>query len=177
MANKATAQTTEEVKELVVEAHFVMDSYEQTDSNGKKVDKEFVAFKLIDPFNDEDFREISLKAKWDKYDDKNRLVRPDRVFGWMSYYAKKALRNNPDVKVKVTIKPVTYKSKHSGKMVTYAGMFVDPTFVELEDERPVEVVIKGAANGNTFMLLAGKALGISLTDKDDSDPYDTGLMD
>ena len=166
MANKTTTQQ-EAVKELVVDARFVMRSFEQ---DGKE--QEFLSFELIDPFNDEDFRNIALKAKWDKYDEKNRLVRPDRVFSCMKFYAKKALRTSDEIPVKVTIKPVTYKNKKTSKMVTYAAMFAEPTFVELEDERPVEIVIKGADNNNIFSLLAGKALGIAVSSKDDDDYED-----
>ena len=123
-----------------------------------------------------DFRDIGLKAKWDKYDDKNRLVRPDRVFGYMTYYAKKALRTTSEVPVKVIIKPVRYKSKKTGEYVTYAAMYAEPTFVELSEERPVEVVVKGAMPSNIFGLLASKALGIKLTAKSEIDPDDIGLM-
>lgn len=171
MANTATTQNTA-VNKLVVDAHFIMRSFEGKD--GKSA--EYLAFELKDPFNDEDFRDIALKAKWDKYDDKNRLVRPDRVFGYMSYYAKKALRSASEVPVKVTISPVTYKSKKTNEMVTYAAMHAEPTFVELAEERPVEVVVKGATQNNIFGLLASKALGIKLTAKSEIDPDDIGLM-
>ena len=117
MVNQTTEVKNDELKELEVDARFVMRSY---DKDGKDV--EYVAFELIDPFNDVDFRDIGLKAKWDKYDDKNRLVRPDRVFGYMTYYAKKALRTTSEVPVKVIIKPVRYKSKKTGEYVTYAAM-------------------------------------------------------
>ena len=62
-------------------------------------------------------------------------------------------------------------------MVTYAALYAEPTFAELEDERPVEVVVKGADQNNIFGLLAGKALGIHVTPKDNDDPEDIGLMD
>ncbi len=172
----AKEQVQQEVKELVVDAHFIMRSFDSTDSNGNSSENEYVAFELIDPFNDEDFRNVALKAKWDKYDDKNRLVRPDRVFGYMSYYAKKALRTNPEVRVKVTIKPVNYKSKKTGKMVTYPGIFAEPTFVELADERPVEMVVKGAKYNNIFGLLSGQALGIKFASKVEMDAEDMGLL-
>lgn len=161
--------------ELVVDARFVMRSFPSKDENGKEVEREFLSFELIDPFDDEDFRDIALKAKWDKYDDKNRLVRPDRVFGYMSYYAKKALKTNAEVRVKVTIKPVSYTSKKTKEVVTYPAMFAAPTFVELEDERPVEIVVKGANNANIFGLLAGKALGIKFAPREPSDDDDVGL--
>lgn len=170
--NKHTEVSTNEaneVKELVVDARFVMRSYESEDKNGNTIEKEFLSFELINAFDDEDFKDIALKAKWDKFDDKNRLVRPDRVFGYMSYYAKKALRSEPEIKVKVTIKPVRYKSKKTGDMVTYPAMYAEPTFVELEEERPVEVVVKGANNANIFGLLAGKALGIKFSPRECSD--------
>ena len=169
-------KTTTEVKELVVDARFIMRSYER-EKDGKKENVEFLAFELVDPFEGEDFKNIALKAKWDKYDDKNRLVRPDKVFGWMSYYARKALRENPEVPVKVTIKPVRYQSKNTNDWVTYAAMYAEPTFVELEEERPVEVVVKGAMDRNTFELLASKALGIKLTKPVSDDDDDVGLMD
>ncbi|MDE5563212.1 MAG: hypothetical protein K2J01_06695 [Clostridiales bacterium] len=180
MANKTIASTTQQdgkAKELVVDARFVMRSYEQKDDKGNKTTKEYLSFELIEPFgSDELFKDVPLKAKWDKYDEKtNRLVRPDRVFEYMSYYARKALRSAPEVHVKVTIKPVKYKSKKSGDMVTYAAMFADPTFVELEEEKAVEVVVKGAQLAIDFELLAGKALGIKFTSN--PDPYDSGLMD
>ena len=168
----ANIQTTEKVKELTVDARFIMRSF---DNNGKA--QEYLSFELIDPFNDEDFKDIALKAKWDRYDDHNRLVRPDRVFGYMKFYAKKALRTNPEVRVKVTITAVNYKNKKTGQMVTYAALYAEPTFAELEDERPVEVVVKGADQNNIFGLLAGKALGIHVTPKDNDDPEDIGLMD
>ncbi len=168
----AKEQVKQEVKELTVDARFVMRLFKNKD--GAEI--EYVAFEFIDPFNDVDFQNVALKAKWDKYDDKNRLVRPDRVFGYMSYYAKKALRTNPEVRVKITIKPVEYKSKRTGKMVTYPGIFAEPTFVELADERPVEMVVKGADNNNIFGLLAGQALGIKFASKDDLDPEDLGLL-
>lgn len=171
MANNTIMQNGK-VDELIVDAHFVMRSYEGKD--GKTV--EYVAFELIDPFKDEDFRDVALKAKWDKYDDNNRLVRPDRVFGYMTYYAKKALRTSPEVPVKVKISSVTYKSKKTNEQVTYAAMFAMPTFAELEDERPVEVVVKGATQNNIFGLLASKALGIKLLPKNELDPDDIGLM-
>lgn len=181
MANNktTTAVQQDEIKELVVEARFVMRSYEQTDKNGNTVEKEYISFELVDPFGDEDFRGVALKAKWDKYDEKtNRLVRPDRVFGLMKYFARKALRQNPEVRVSVTIRPVKYKSKRSGEMVTYPAMFAAPTFVDLEDERPVEVVVKGADEANTFNFLAGKRLGISFTQREPADDYeDIGLGD
>ncbi len=170
----ANNQTTE-VKELVVDAHFVTHSFEAKDDSGKTETRDYISFELKDPFNDEDFRDIALKAKWDRYDDKNRLVRPDRVFGYMTYYAKKALKTTDEVPVKVTIKPVKYKSKRSGEMVTYPAMFAEPTFAELEDERPVEVVVKGANNANIFGLLASKALGIKFTPRDNADDDDVGL--
>ncbi len=174
---QSTTTQNDEVKELVVDARFYMDSYDKTDKDGKKTDTvEFVAFELVDPFGDPDFSHITLKAKWDKYDDKNRLVKPDRVFDYMKYYAKKALRSAAEVPVKVTIKPVRYKSKHSGEMVTYPAMFAAPTFVELADERPVEVVIKGASNANIFGHLASRALGIKLTPREPDDD-DAGLSD
>lgn len=172
MANKITTPENETVKELVVDARFIMRSFKAKDGT----DKEYVSFELMDPFKDEDFRDIALKAKWDKYDDNNRLVRPDRVFGYMTFYAKKALRTAPEFRVKVTIKPVTYKSKKTGEMVTCAAMYAEPTFVELEDERPVEVVVKGADNNNIFGLLASKALGIKFSGKGELDPDDIGLM-
>lgn len=171
MVKQTTEVKNDELKELEVDARFVMRSY---DKDGKDV--EYIAFELIDPFNDVDFRDIGLKAKWDKYDDKNRLVRPDRVFGYMTYYAKKALRTASEVPVKVTIKPVKYKSKKTGEYVTYAAMYAEPTFVELSEERPVEVVVKGAMPSNIFGLLASKALGIKLTAKSEIDPDDIGLM-
>lgn len=180
MANNktTTAVQQDEIKELVVDARFVMRSYEQTDKNGNTVEKEYISFELIDPFGDEDFRGVALKAKWDKYDEKtNRLVRPDRVFGLMKYFARKALRQNPEVPVKVTVKPFKYKSKRSGEMVTYPAMFAAPTFVDLEDERPVEVVVKGADEANTFNFLAGKRLGILFTQRELSDYEDIGLGD
>ena len=176
--NKTPTAVQQDVTELVVEARFVMRSYEQTDKNGNTVEKEYISFELVDPFGDEDFRGVALKAKWDKYDEKtNRLVRPDRVFGLMKYFARKALRQNPEVPVKVTVKPVKYKSKRSGEMVTYPAMFAAPTFVDLEDERPVEVVVKGADEANTFNFLAGKRLGISFTQRELSDYEDIGLGD
>ena len=180
MANKTTTPTTQQdgkAKELVVDARFVMRSYQKSDDKGNKTDVPYLSFELIEPFgSDELFKDVPLKAKWDKYDDKtNRLVRPDRVFEYMSYYARKALRTAPEVPVKVTIKPITYPSKKKNQMVTYAGMFADPTFVELADERPVEVVVKGAQFAIDFELLAGRALGIKFTPN--ADPYDSGLMD
>lgn len=177
--NKTTTAVQQDVTELVVEARFVMRSYDQTDKSGNTVKKEYVGFELVDPFGDEDFRDVALKAKWNKYDDKsNRLVRPDRVFGLMKYFARKALRQNPEVRVSVTIRPVKYKSKRSGEMVTYPAMFAAPTFVDLEDERPVEVVVKGADEANTFNFLAGKMLGISFTQREPADDYeDIGLGD
>lgn len=175
MAKEATnVRQQEAVKELVVDARFVLRSFDADDGNGKKISKDYVSFELIDPFKDEDFRDIALKAKWDKLDDKGRLVRPDRVFGYMSYYARKELRKAPEVHVKVTIKPITYKNKKTGEFVTYPGMYAAPTFVELEDERPVEVVVKGVINANIFVLLAGKALGISFTSREENDE-DIGL--
>ena len=54
-------------------------------------------------------------------------------------------------------------------------MFAAPTFVELADERAVEVVVKGANDANTFVLLASKALGIKFTAKDYTDVDDVGL--
>ncbi len=169
----AVTQNDGEAKQLVVDARFIMRSYEDKD----KVNREYLSFELINPFGDEEmFQNIALKAKWDKYDEKTgRLTRPDRVFGYMSYYAKKALRTMPDVCVKVTIKPVNYKSKKTGAMVTYPAMFAAPTFAELEDERPVEVVVKGANDSNTFDLLAGKALGIKFASRDKVDDEDIGL--
>ena len=56
-------------------------------------------------------------------------------------------------------------------------MFAAPTFVDLEDERPVEVVVKGADEANTFNFLAGKRLGISFTQRELSDYEDIGLGD
>ena len=89
--NKTTTTAQDKPNELVADARFVMRSYEQTDKSGNTVKKEYVGFELVDPFGDEDFRDVALKAKWDKYDDKsNRLVRPDRVFGLMKYFARKA---------------------------------------------------------------------------------------
>lgn len=171
--NKTTEVRNDEVKELIVDARFVLRSFQAED----KTEHEFLAFELIDAFKDEDFRNIALKAKWDKFDPKTgKLVRPDRVFGYMSYYAKKALKTSPEVRVKVTLKPVTYKNKKTSKMFTYVGMFADPTFIELKDEKPVEVVVKGANDRNTFELLAGKALGVKYTSNDDeADDYDVGL--
>lgn len=170
MANNKTPEVSQpEVKELTTDARFVMRSYEQKDDNGNKKEVEFVSFELIDAFGDEDFKDIALKAKWDKFDDKNRLVRPDRVFGYMSYYAKKVLRTEPEVRVKITITPVRYKSKKTGDMVTYPAMYAAPTFLELADERPVEVVVKGANNANIFGLLAGKALGIKFSPRENPD--------
>lgn len=149
--------------ELIVDARFVTKSFDSKD--GSK--HEYVAFELINPFDDEDFCNVALKAKWDKYDDNTgRLVRPDRVFGYMTYLAKKALRTAPEVPVKVTIKTVEYKSKKTQKTVKSPAMFAEPTFAELSDERPVEVVIKGADNANIFGLLAGRALGIKYTLED-----------
>ena len=180
MANNKQTTVEEQkaaVKQLVVDAKFVMRSYDTKDDNGNNVKREFVSFELVDAFNDEDFRDIALKAKWDKYDDKNRLVRPDRVFGWMSYYAKKVLKTASEVPVKVTIKPITYKSKRTSEMVTYPAMFAAPTFSELADERPVEVVVKGANNANIFLLLAGNALGISFSARNTDDDDDVGLGD
>ena len=177
--NKTTTAVQQDVTEVVVEARFVMRSYDQTDKSGNTVKKEYVGFELVDPFGDEDFRDVALKAKWDKYDDKsNRLVRPDRVFGLMKYFARKPPRKNPEGRGSVTIRPVKYKSKRSGEMVTYPAMFAAPTFVDLEDERPVEVVVKGADEANTFNFLAGKRLGISFTQREPADDYeDIGLGD
>lgn len=174
MANKkSTPVQNKAVKELVVDAHFVMHLFTADDG----VEREFLSFELIDPFNDKDFCNVVLKAKWDKYDDKTgKIVRPDRVFGRMGFYAKKTLRTAEEVPVKVTIKPVTYKNKKTQKMITYAGLFADPTFVELEDEGCVELVVKNANDRNIFEMLAGKALGIKITRKDDEDdPTDIGL--
>lgn len=169
MANKAIAQEQSTIDELVVDARFVMRSYERKDKDGRVIDKqEYVSFELIDPFNDEDFTDVVLKAKWDRYDDKNRLVRPDRVFGYMTYYAKKLLRTVPEIPVKVTIRPVSYINKKKEKVV-YAGMFAAPTFVELDGERDVEVMAKLAQDNNIFGLLAGKALGITITGKVDNE--------
>ena len=171
---QAVQQNDGEAKKLVVDARFVMRSYEGKD--GKDVN--YVSFELVDPFNDEDFRDVSLKARWDKLDEKTgRLTRPDRVFGWMSFYAQKALRQNAEVPVKVTITPVTYKSKKSGSMVTYPAMYAEPTFTELSDERSVEVVVKGAKEANVFLLLASNALGIRFTPRENPDDDDSGLMD
>ena len=174
MANNTQTTAAEQLKELVVDARFVMRSFPSKDDNGKDVEREFLAFELIDPFNDEDFRDIALKAKWDKFDDKGRLLRPDGVFGYMSYYAKKALRKAAEVPVKVTIKPVRYRSSKTKEYVTIPAMYAAPTFVELEDEKPVEVVVKGANNANIFNLLAGKALGIKFTSRN-TDEGDIGL--
>ncbi len=179
MVKQQTTTQNDEVKELVVDARFFMDSYEKKDKDGNMIGNvEFVSFELINPFGDEDFSHVPLKARWDKVDGNNRVIRADRVFDYMKYYAKKALRTAEEVKVKVMIRPVTYKSKRSGKMVTYPGMFAYPTFIELADEKPVEVVAKGMINGlsaaNIFGLLAGKALGITFTSNVDPDE-DIGL--
>lgn len=173
MANTTTVAQESKVEELAVDARFIMRSYKDKDGN----DVEFLAFELINPFGDDEiFQNIVLKAKWDKYDEKSgRLVRPDRVFGYMSYYAKKSLRTALEVPVKVTIKPVSYISKRTKEKVTYPAMFAEPTFVELLDERAVEVVVKGANDANTFVLLASKALGIKFTAKDYADVDDVGL--
>lgn len=174
--NQQTAAVTQndgESKELVVDARFITRSYEDKD----KVNREYLSFELVNPFGSEEiFQDIPLKAKWDKFDEKTgRLTRPDRVFGYMSYYARKALRTNSEVPVKVTIKSVKYKSKKTGQMVTYPAMYANPTFAELEDERPVEVVVKGANDANTFDLLAGKALGIRFSPRERVDDEDIGL--
>ena len=176
MANQKTSTTEATVKKLVVDARFIMRNFEQKDDNGNKTTRDYLSFELIEPFGAEELlKDVALKAKWDKYDDKNRLVRPDRVFSNMSYYARKALRTAPEIPVKVTIEPVTYKSKKSNEMVTYAAIFAEPTFKELEDEKPVEMVVKGAQAAMDFALLAGKALCIKVKPKDDDD--DIGLMD
>ena len=67
MANNKITTTAQQDKldEFVVDARFIMRSYEQTDKSGKTVKKEYVAFELVDPFGDEDFRDVALKAKWD----------------------------------------------------------------------------------------------------------------
>ena len=176
MANKTTQTTQEAVRKLEVKARFIMRNYEQKDDNGNKTTKDYLSFELVEPFGPEELlKDVPLKAKWDKYDEKTgRLVRPDRVFSNMSYYARKALRTAPEIPVRVTIEPVTYKSKKTGDMVKYAAIFAEPTFTELEDERPVEMVVKGAQAAMDFALLAGKALGITVKPKDDDD--DTGLM-
>lgn len=176
MANQKTSTTEAVVKELVVKARFIMREFEQKDDNGNKTTREYLSFELIEPFGPEELlKDVALKAKWDKYDEKNRLVRPDRVFSNMSYYARKALRKAPEVPVTVKIRPVTYQSSKTKEMVSYAGIFADPTFTELEDEKPVEMVVKGAQVAMDFALLAGNALGIKYKPKHDDDPY--GLMD
>ena len=166
-------QNDGEAKELVVDARFVMRSYEDKDKKAH----EYLSFELVNPFGDEEiFQDIPLKAKWDKFDEKTgRLTRPDRVFGYMSYYARKMLRTMSEVPVKVTITPVTYKSKRNGVMVTYPAMYANPTFAELSEERPVEVVVKAANDANTFDLLAGKALGIKFAPRERVDDEDIGL--
>ncbi len=170
MVNNNKAAT--EVKELTVDAKFVMGSFERRD--GMK--QEYAELILIEPFKNEELKNLILAAKWDVYDKFNRLIRSDRVFDCMKYYAKKALRNVPELPVKVTIKPVTYKSRKTGQMVTYPAIYVDPTFVELEEERPVEVIVKDSADSNVFFMLACKALGIEFGSKD-VDYDDIGLPD
>ena len=182
MANNKTPEVRQndgEAKELVVDARFIMRSYEKKQDDGSKSLVEYLSFEFINPFgDDEDFQDVQLKAKWEKHDAKTgRLTRPDRVFGWMSYYAKKALRTAQDFRVKATIKAVTYKSKRNGAMVTYPAIFVDPTFVELQDERPVEVVVKDVENANYFLLLAGNALGIRFSSREELNDEDIGLND
>lgn len=175
MANNKTTTTevNDGVKTLTVDAKFVMSSFERKD--GMK--QEYAELILIEPFKNEELKNLTLAAKWDVYDKFNRLIRSDRVFDCMKYYAKKALRNVPEVPVKVTIKPVSYKSKKTGMTVTYPAMYVDPTFVELEDEFPVEVVVKSPEDSNVFFMLACKALGIKFTPKEESDDADIGLVD
>ena len=175
MANNktTTAVQQDEIKELVVDGQFVMCSFKRKDGS----EKPYAGLKLIEPFPGELFKNVELKAKWDKVDDYGRLVRPDRVFGYMKYYAEKALRTVSEILVKITIKLVKYKSKRTGETVTYPAMFVDPTFVELEDEGPVEVLVRDVEERNKFELLAGKALGIKKISRELSDYEDIGLGD
>lgn len=176
MANNKTTTAAQQDKldELVVDARFIMHSFKRKDGSETK----YARLDLISPFPGESLENVELKAKWDKFDDYNRLVRPDRVFGYMKYYAEKALRIASEIPVKVTIKPVTYKSNRLGVMVTYPAMFVAPTFAELEDERPVEVLVRDVSERNIFELLASKALGIKTTTREPADDYeDIGLGD
>lgn len=175
MANNKTTTTEVNcgVKSLTVDAHFVMGSYKKRD--GTEVPT--VNLKLINPFNDDDFVEIELKAKWDKRDENGRVIQVDRVYGLMEYYAKKALRTASEIKVKVTITPERYKSKKTGNWITVAAIYADPTFPELEHEKSARMVVKDVKEDNTFGFLAGKALGITVTPKEDPDDTDVGLMD
>ena len=161
-----TTEVNDGVKTLTLDAHFVMGSYKRKD--GTEVPT--VNLKLIKPFPDEDLEEVELKAKWDKRDESSgRVIQVDRVYGLMEYYAKKALKTVPEVRVKVTVVPERYKSKRSGNWITVAAIYADPTFPELEHEKSARMVIKDVREDNTFGFLAGNALGIRVTPREVSD--------
>lgn len=106
--------------------------------------KDYVATELIDPFDDEDFRDIGIAPKWTN-------DRP--VF---NFKAKKALKTQDSIIFPVTLKVCTYKRKDDKKLVSYPGLVGKSPF----DGRPMEFVVKGENNRIIFDDIARDMLGL-----------------
>ncbi len=140
-------QKTVTSKELI--AKILIDSFE-TD---EKEMREYLAIRLPDPFGDEDFVNVAIAPKWE--DDES-------VF---KYYAKKALRTEPEIEFPVTLKVLEYKNKKKNKTVRYAGLIGISPF----NGRELEFRIKSKEKAAVFTELAGKLLGLDISQSSEVD--------
>lgn len=138
---------------FVVAGKTFMDNYKRKDTN-EKVD--FVSTILPNPFNDEDFCNVSIRPKW------------ENSGGIFNYKAKKALRGCEYIPFPVVVKPVTFYSSRAKKTLTVAGIFIANPF----GKGFVEFSVKNKGDAAVFAMLAAERWSMSLdvpaTDDDEN---------
>lgn len=148
VSNKEVSGGEQTQQSYVLDAVVKMSSYE--DETTKEV-REYVGMELVDPFGDEDFRDVSISPKWD---DAREIFK---------FRAKKALRTAETVPFKVTLKVMSYDNKKK-RTVTYPGLMGISPF----DGRQIEFIVKGK-RALVFDELARIALGLPLRHISSSD--------
>lgn len=138
---------------FVVAGKTFWNNYTRKDTN-EKVD--FLSTILPDPFNDEDFRDVSIRPKW------------ENSGGIFNYKAKKALRGCEYIPFPVVVKPVTFYSSRAKKTLTVAGIFIANPF----GKGFVEFSVKNKGDAAVFAMLAAERWSMSLdvpaTDDDEN---------
>ena len=104
---------------------------------------DYVSVELPDPFLDPDFVDVAIEPKWR---DVNSVFR---------FYAKKALRNAPEIEFSIEIKVLSYLNK-AKKKVYYPGIVGVSPF----NGRELEFRVKGENNQAIFDELARKHFGL-----------------
>lgn len=91
-----------------------------------------VSVRLVDPFDDEDFKNIEITPKW------------ANSGGLFKYHAKKKLRETSELSFPVYITPVTFYSKKADQQFTIPGIFVPSLHTDGLVEFQIRPGFKGA---------------------------------